>query len=550
VYEDTLSGELPVKAQCLPFRQIPHTTPLFTDYLSWTPSIQPFYSRSPHFSQWLKDETSAISYDSARRARVADILVRQNRTWDASPRTLENIARLRGGASALVTGQQVGLFGGPLFSIFKALTTVKLAQEATAAGSECVPVFWLATTDHDLDEISHVSFLGPDASLQNLSATTRGLPDAPVGTVTFGPEIEPVVEAAAGLLGDSEVTKFLREAYRPGENFGSSFARLFSRLFADWGVILLDASDREFHRIAAPIYSAAIERAAELDDALLARGKELEAAGYHQQVKVTPSSTLLFMLRDGARIPIHRRTSAGGTEFLVRDEPISPAEMLRRTTSEPEQFSANVLLRPVVQDFLLPTLAYVGGAAEIAYFGQGSVVYKALLGRATPILPRFSATIVEAKPQALLERYGLSVPDIFQGPDALRETLAKHALPSDLQSAFDLAELSLKESLGSIQQSLERLDKTLVEAAANAGSKMQHQLEQLRSRAARAELRQSEILGRHAELLGNALYPNKVLQEREIGGLHFVARQGPELLRDLYQTLRTDCLDHQIISLS
>ena len=539
-----------MKAQCYPFRQIPHTMQLFTDFLSWSPSIQPFYARSPHFSEWVKDETAAVSYDSARRARVADILERQNRAWDASPQTLDNIARLRGGASALVTGQQVGLFGGPLFSVFKALSTVKLAQEATAAGSDCVPVFWLATTDHDLDEISHVSILGPDGSLQKLSATTRGLPDAPVGTVMFGPEIEPVVEAATGLLGDSEITKLLREAYRPGENFGSAFARLFSRMFAERGVILLDASDPEFHRIAAPIYSAAIERAAELDDALLARGRELEAAGYHQQVKVTPLSTLLFTLRDGARIPIHRRPNGSGAEFLVKDEVISPAEMLRRAASEPEQFSANVLLRPVVQDYLLPTLAYVGGAAEVAYFGQGAVVYKALLGGATPILPRFSATIVEAKPQALLERYGLSVPDIFQGPDAMRETLAKHALPSDLQSAFDGAESSLKQSLGSIQQSLERLDKTLVEAAANAGSKMQHQLEQLRSRAARAELRQSEILGRHSELLANALYPNKVLQEREIGGVYFVARQGPELLHDLYDTLRTDCLDHQIMSLS
>ena len=543
-----------MKAQCLPFRQIPHTRQLFTDFLSWSPTLQPFYSRSPHVSEWLKDETSAASYDSARRTRVADVLERQNRTWDASPKTLENIAHLRRGASALVTGQQVGLFGGPLFSIFKALSTVKLAQEATDAGSDCVPIFWLATTDHDLDEISHVSILGPEGSLQKLSATTRGLPEAPVGRVTFGPEIEPVVEAAARLVGDSEVTKFLREAYRPGENFGSAFARLFSRLFAKWGVILLDASDPELHRIAAPIYSAAIERAAELDDALLARGRELETAGYHQQVKVTPSSTLVFTLRDGARVPIHRQSNADGASFLVKyldkDETIPQAEMLRRITSEPEQFSANVLLRPVVQDYLLPTLAYVGGAAEIAYFGQGAVVYKALLGRATPILPRFSATIVEAKPQALLERYSLSVPDIFQGPEALREILAKHALPSDLQAAFDQAESSLKRSLGSIQQSLERLDKTLVEAATNAGSKMQHQLEQLRSRAARAELRQSEILGRHAELLGNALYPNKVLQEREIGGAYFVARHGIELLRDLYNTLRTDCLDHQIVSLS
>ena len=148
--------------------------------------------------------------------RMADILERQNRVWDASPKTLENIDRLREGASALVTGQQVGLFGGPLFSLFKALSTVKLAGEATRAGSDCIPIFWLATSDHDLDEISHVSLLGPDGSLQKFSATTRGLPDAPVGTVTFGAEIEPLVEAAAGLLGDSEVTQFLRAGIPSG----------------------------------------------------------------------------------------------------------------------------------------------------------------------------------------------------------------------------------------------------------------------------------------------------------------------------------------------
>ena len=297
-------------------------------------------------------------------------------------------------------------------------------------------------------------------------------------------------------------------------------------------MVLLDASDPELHRIAVPIYSAAIERAAELDDALLARGRELEAAGYHQQVKVTPSSTLLFTIRDGARVPVHRRANGSGADFLVNDETISQAELLGRIASEPEQFSANVLLRPVVQDYLLPTLAYVGGAAEIAYFGQVAVVYQALLGRGTPILPRFSATIVETKAQALLERYHLAVPEVFHGPDSVRETLAKHTLPPDLQSAFDRAGLSLQQSLGAIQRSLERLDKTLVEAATNAGSKMQHQLEQLRSRAARAELRQSEVLGRHAELLSNALYPNKVLQEREIGGVYFVARHGTGALAE------------------
>ena len=537
-----------MKSECLPFSQIPHNTRLFADFLSNASKVQRFYSRSPYFNQWFKDEASGLRYDSDRRQRVSVILERQNQSWGASGKALENIGRLRAGASAVVTGQQVGLFGGPLFAIFKALTAVKLADQATQAGVDCVPVFWLATEDHDLAEVNEVSIPGSDGALQKLTAPTAGLPDAPVGTVGLGPEIEPVVESAAGFLGDSEVTGLLREAYVPGETFGTAFARLFARIFADWGVILLDASDPEFHQIAQPIYRAAIERAAELDEALLARGRELEAADYHQQVKVTPSSTLLFAIRKGARVPVHRRVNGNGSaDFLMEEERVAQAELLRQVASSPQAFSANVLLRPVIQDYLLPTLAYTGGSAEVAYFAQVAVVYEALLGRVTPIIPRFSATVVEAKPKGLLERYGLRLPDLFHGPETLREQMAARTLPRDLQSAFDQAEVSLEKSLAAIREALARLDSTLVDSATNAASKMQHQLTQLRSRAARAELRQTEVLSRHAALLCNSLYPNKTLQEREIAGIYFVARHGEEFLRGLYDTMHTDCLDHQVI---
>jgi len=546
-----MSGELPVKSQCLPFSQIPHTTKLFTDFLAYSPKVQPFYPRSPNFTEWLKDESRGLNYDSKRRERVARLLERQNRAWGASSKTYENIARLRAGASAVVTGQQVGLFGGPLFSIFKALTAVKLADGATAAGVDSVPVFWLATSDHDLAEIKHVSIPRPDGSLQKLEAATQGVPDAPVGTVTFGVEIESLVNAAAELLGNSEIAGLLREAYRPGETFGSAFARLFARLFADWGVILLDGSDPELHTIAEPIYNAAIERSAELDDTVLARGQALEAAGYHQQVKVTPSSTLLFTLRDGARVPVYRRANrdSAGVDFVIPQEGISQPELLRRIAATPHLFSPNVLLRPVVQDYLLPTLAYTGGASEVAYFAQADVVYRALLGRTTPIVPRFSATLVETKPQALLERYGLAFRDLFHGPEALRENLASRTLPQDVQAAFNHADVAVDKSLAAIRDSLARLDQTLVDSATHASSKIHHQLNQLRARAARAELRQSEVLGRHAELLSNALYPEKALQEREIAGIHFVARRGAQLLGSLYDAIHPDCLDHQVISL-
>lgn len=537
-----------MKSECLPFSQIPHTTRLFADFLSGHSKVLQFYPRSAYFNQWFKDEASGLHYDAERRQRVSSILERQNQSWGASGKTLENIGRLRAGAAAVVTGQQVGLFGGPLFSVLKALTAIKLAEQATRSGTDCVPIFWLATEDHDLAEANDVSLPGSDYSLQKLTAPTQGSTNAPVGTVRFGPEIESVVEAAMGLLGPSETSEFLREAYRPGETFGSAFARLFARLFADWGVILLDAADAEFHQIAEPIYRAAIERAEELDEALLSRGKMLEAAGYHQQVKVTPSSTLLFALRNGARVPVHRRLNGNGsTDFLIEEERISQVELLSRISSSPQDFSANVLLRPVIQDYLLPTVAYTGGSAEVAYFAQVAVVYEALLGRVTPVVPRFSATVVEAKPKGLLERYGLRVPDLFQGPEALREQMATRTLPKELQSAFDHAEGSLEKSLATIREALARLDSTLVDSATNAASKMQHQLTQLRAKAARAELRQTEVLGRHADLLCNSLYPNKTLQEREIAGIHFVARHGREFLSGLYDAIHPDCLDHQVI---
>ena len=538
---------LPVKAQCLPHAQIPHTSRLFLDFLSDFPKVQQFYSSSPYSSEWQKPPRR--HYDPERRTRVSAILERQNHAWGASEKTVANIARLRDGAFAALTGQQVGLFGGPLFALYKALSAVKMAEQATNSGVDCVPVFWLATNDHDLAEVNHTTFPGPGGSLQLLTAPSHGVEDAPVGTIHFGDEIAGVVQAAAELLGDSPVTGMLRESYRAGENLGSAFARLFARLFADWGVILLDPCDPEMQAIAAPIYRAAIEHAAEIDDALLERGKALEQAGYHQQVKVTPSSTLLFTLHEGARIPIHRRLNGNSMEFLVGDRTLSQQEVLEQIAAAPHQFSPNVLLRPIVEDYLLPTLCYTGGTAEVAYFAQVAVVYECLLGQVTPILPRFSSTLVEPKLQGLLERYDLTLADVFAGEETLREKIAARILPPELQSAFERAGATLETSLAEIRKALVRLDKTLAEAADNAGSKMQHQLESLRGRAARAELRQSEIAGRHAQQLSASLYPNKTLQERELAGVAYLARHGMDLLRELYATLHTDCHDHQVITL-
>ncbi len=160
----------------------------------------------------------------------------------------------------MVTGQQVGLFGGPMFAIYKALTAVKLAEEATAAGVDAVPVFWLATYDHDLAEVNHVSHARPRRALRTLTTPSHGVAGAPVSAVRLGDEILPLVEEAANAAGRFRGDAVTARCYRPGETLGTAFARLCARCLREWGVILLDASDAELHRIAEPIFRAAIER--------------------------------------------------------------------------------------------------------------------------------------------------------------------------------------------------------------------------------------------------------------------------------------------------
>src|SRR5256885_3479421 len=535
-----------MKSHCCPFRQVPHTSKLFLDYLDFSSSVQPFYSRSPRFLEWAEDERGRIQYPSERRNQVAAILDVQNRIWGASAATLENIQRFRSGACAIVTGQQVGLFGGPVFSIYKALSAVKLTQEARKMGIDAVPVFWLATEDHDFDEVNQMQMPGADGKLETLVSGAQTKPDAPVGTISFGPEIDQAVARATELLGDSDAAKLLGECYQAGDNFGSAFAKLFTRLFADFGVILLDGSDPELDSIAAPLYSAALERAPEITQALLDRDSKLHAAGYHQQVKVTSSSTLLFAMLDGARVAIQQAKTG---EFLVGEEKVSRQQLLETATKSPQLFSPNVLLRPVVQDYLLPTLAYVGGAAEVAYFAQAAAVYESLTERNTPVISRFSASVIEPKIKVLLDKYNLTIPEVFEGPEVLRETIGTRRLPPNLQNSFEKATAAVENSMKAVRQSLAELDKTLIESAENAESKMLYQINNLRARAARAELRHSEVILRHAEVINNSLYPGKELQERSFAGIYFLAKHGKQLMGGLLDAMHPDCLDHQMIEL-
>jgi bacillithiol synthase len=525
---------------CIPFSSIPHTSRLFDTYLHRFADVRRFYARSPLPGGGWEGEKKGIAYPDARRSAVAAILERQNRDFGAGPQSLQNIQRFREGAPVVVTGQQVGLFGGPAFCLLKALSVARVAEEAGA-----VPVFWLASEDHDVDEIDFVNLPAAD-HLQKFVVNVPHTAGAPVGAINFDNEVTAAIQQVEALFGKSDVSEALASSYRKGENFAGAFARFYAKMLAGLGIVFLNPLDHEFHGLARPLYRSALEKAGEITQALLARNQELESAGYHAQVNVTPSHTLCFYLENGTRTPIRHEAD----DFLIGDRKLSRAQLLEETERCPERFSANVLLRPVFEDYLLPTLCYIGGPAEIAYFAQAQVVYRALSSRVTPILPRIFATLVEPRQAKLLKKYNLKLTDVFVGPEKLREVVAAHTLPNNVMKSFDTATEHLEQALAAIEPSLETLDRTLVDAAEHAASKMRHQLQSLRDKAARAEARKNSELQRHADELSTLLYPNKELQEREVGAAYFLLKYGPGLIENLKQNVKVGCVEHQVVFIS
>jgi len=526
-----------LETECLSFSSIPHTTRLFDDFLHHFERVKQFYPHPPLSQDWWLEEITKIQYPAERRRAVAAVLERQNREFGAGEKTLSNIERLRQGAAAVVTGQQVGLFGGPTFCILKALTAVIMAEKAGA-----VPMFWLATEDHDLEEINTVNFAAGD-HLQKFTVNVPHREGAPVGSIAFTDEITAATQQVEALFGKSEISELLAACYSKGETFGTAFAKFYTKVFSEMGVVFLNPLDQELHRIAHPVLRAALEESEEINQALVARNQELEAAGYHAQVKVTPSHTLCFYFEDGARTPIRHQDG----EFFIGERKLAAAALLKETEQCPEQFSANVLLRPLMQDYLLPTLCYIGGPAEAAYFAQIEVVYRKLAGRVTPIIPRIFATLIEPRTAKLLDRYQLSLTDFFTTPEKARELVAGRALPDSILVSFDLAAEHVEKALAVIQGPLEKLDRTLIDAADNAGSKMRYQLQGIRDKAARAEARKNTEVLRHADELITALYPNKDLQEREVGAAYFLLKYGQSVLKQIKTAVRIGCGEHQVI---
>lgn len=479
-----------------------------------------------------------------RRQAITELLQNQNRAFGAGPAAQANLARLAAGASGVVTGQQVSLFGGPLLTLLKAATAIRLAADASQAGAPHVPIFWLASEDHDFAEVNQITLPcggNEPHGLRTLRLPHHPSPGQPVGNVPFGQDILPLVEELRRCLGDAPISDFLSNTYTSQATFSSAFAALMSRIFSEHGFIVIDAAGKDFHALASSTLRTAIEQADEIHSALLARSKELEAAGYQPQVLVSDSSTLLFLLdeRTGARTAL-KKTLRGN--WSAGNRKYETAELLGILEAAPERISPNALLRPVMQDTLLPVSAYIGGPAEVAYYAQAQVVYQRILGRTTPIVPRFSATLIEPRIAHLLHRYQLTLPDVFTTSNALAQRLGARAMPVEAKRKLSAVGNALENELSALTEWMHAQDAGLGHAADIAASKMLYQMNRLRRLSATYTLKQDERIGRHSEALCSSLFPQNNLQERVLPGIFFLSHLQTALVDSLVEHARgADC---------
>lgn len=506
--------------------QLPHTSKLFRDYVEDFSKLKSFYAHSPELNS-VVSVAKKLRFPAERRREVADILRRQSNIFGSGAETEKNLARLEQGAVAVVSGQQVGLFGGPAYSFYKALSAIRTAQDLSRSGIEAVPVFWMATEDHDVDEVRHTTWFH-DGKLRRFELPKLAEAAQPVGRIPLGDEISQLVSDAEPALGQT-FSEILRESYTPVSTYSSAFAHLFARIFEDFGLILLDPLDERLHRVAAPILSQALADRDELNELLLKRGKELEGAGYEVQVNVTSRSTLLFSLCGGQRQVI---SSANGQ--FVSGQKTAPREAwLREVEAEPQCFSPNAIFRPVVQDYLLPTVAYFGGPAETAYYAQSQVLYEKLLGRMPVILPRADFTLVDPKAVRILKKYGLQVEDAWQGKQQLLKRMHATNVPKKLAREFDGNLRQLEKNVRRLHKAIAKVDPTIQGTIARAEKRIRYQIEKLRQKAGASLDRHDKLVQQHAEFLENLLYPQKGLQSRDLCFLPFLARWGTGGLHEL-----------------
>ncbi len=536
----------------IPAAQLPGTSKLYSTYLNNFERVREFFNVDFRALEPLQAHAQQVARRDYPRAAVAEILLRQNQSWGAGDKVRNNIAALaQPGSIAIVTGQQVGMFGGPLFTLYKALTCLKLAANLQARLQRAVvPVFWLAADDDDLAEIDHLLLLTRDNHLTSFSCLRDAAQRRPAAQVHLAEDIAACHQALSDTIVDSEfkteILAALAHAYAAGRSLPQAFALWLNYLLGDFGLVMLNPAEAELRQLARRIFLPEIAHASPSTRAALQTSARLEQAGYHVQVPLRPGRFNLFYVDSARHTLEHKEGRCISTDGLFE---FSAQDLQQRIQETPQHFSPNVILRPVVQDFLLPNVAYIAGPGEISYFAQLRGVYESFGVLMPAIFPRKSLTLLEAKVKRVMEKYDLSLPEFWSRPEDLVTRVARQEAPEGLFEPVAAARDMLGGRLDELKQRAVALDATLAGFIDKERGKIFHQLEIIENKLLQASKRQNETLQQQIMKAANALFPQQRLQEREFNIVPFLCKYGKDVVRQIFDKMELQNFDHQVIEL-
>lgn len=532
-------------------RRFPWIRRLAADYAYDFSSVAPFFAGDPADRAAWADAIARTQLHDRRRDDIARVIAAQQERRQAPAQARAAGALLADRRTvAIVTGQQAGLFGGPVFTLLKALTALKLAEQVARDHQvPAIAVFWIDAEDHDWEEIRSCTVYDSDLAPRTVSLPPRpGVDPAPVATVRLDESILTALDELEHLLPTSDFRAWLvaglRRAYTPGVGIADAFGRWIETTLGERGLVVYDSSDPASKAIVSPVFTRELTMPGQTAKLASLTGSDLVARGYHAQVHAQDDSLALFHLEHGRRAI---RQQDG--QFVVGDRQYPTATLVEQATTKPDGFSPNVLLRPIVQDTLFPTICYVAGPNELAYLGQLRSVYQHF-GVPMPLMyPRASATLLDSTAARFLNKYKLPLEALQPRDEAALNDLLRTQIPPAVDESLNETKAAIEAQMARVIQALPALDPTLEGAARSTLGRMQHDLQTLGGKVIQAAKRRHDTLRRqfvHAQALA---FPGGHPQERTIGFVSFLNQYGPALIERLDEELPLDLGRHWIVTI-
>jgi len=538
------------------FGDIPGNQNLFLDYIYEFENVQEYYKHNFRNKDSYVNLFKSISASRKDKQHNLSAIIKNQYSslQSISNKTVRNIELIdKEKTITVVTGQQLGILGGPLYTIYKIITAIRLANQLTERYDEFkfIPVFWLEGDDHDFNEVRSINLFDNENQVINIGYKEEIDDDdakQSIGKINFDEALNEFFSKYESSLRDSdfkiELLTKLKECYQVGKSFKQSFKELIYWLFDEYGLVIFDPQDVEVKSLLKPIFKKEVNDFAIHTQKLIQVSAKLEEL-YHAQVKVKPVN--LFYHTDDGRYSVEPVEDI--FKLRRKRKQFTKDEILNEIENFPDKFSPNVLLRPICQDFLFPTGFYIGGPSEIAYFAQVTPLYDFYNIVSPIIFPRSSATILEKNVASGLDKYDLSMNDIFLGLDGLKEKVIASLSENNIEIAFEEASKEIELTFDKIKENLFAIDKTLVDSSGRYKDRIMSSIAELKSKATKAQETKHETTIRQLTRLSNLLYPLGNLQEREINFTYFYNKYGKDFIRKVYDDISVSEFEHQVISL-